>query len=162
MEEAGTGGVTNGDLSLVIGKISRFCAFRERCRQEVLQKMNELEVPGEMTGPVIKFLEENNFINEVRFAGMFVTGKLRQNKWGRVKIRHELKTRAISDEITRDALEAIDPEEYLDILRELILKKRKEIKTGKNLNIREKIITFVTGKGFEFDLVARELKELKI
>jgi hypothetical protein len=37
-----------------------------------------------------------------------------------------------------------------------------EINTSKNLNIREKIITFVTGKGYELDLALKIITELKI
>ena len=37
-----------------------------------------------------------------------------------------------------------------------------EINKEKHFNIREKIITFVAGKGFEFDLISKVLTELKI
>ena len=60
------------------------------------------------------------------------------------------------------ALAEIGEEDYLHTLRDLIMKKQSEINSGKNLNIREKIITFVSGKGYEFDLITRVLTELKI
>ena len=156
------GALSNNDHALITEKISRYCAFQERCKQDVLQKLKEWKTaPGKVI-PTIKYLEDNNFIDEARFALLFARGKFRINKWGRVKIRHELKIRNIPDQYIEDALEEIGEEEYLKTLCGLILKKQMEIKAGNNLSIREKIITFVTGKGFEYDQIAEALKEFKI
>jgi hypothetical protein len=48
------------------------------------------------------------------------------------------------------------------MLKSLIVKKSREIKGGKNLNIREKLINFALSKGFEFDLILQSLNNLKI
>ena len=146
----------------LLQRLEHFCAFRERCGQEVGQKLSELKVPAAKTGVIMKHLKENGFLDDARFARSFSGSKFRNNKWGRIKIRYELKNRNIPDNVIREALEAISEEDYLKTIRELILKKQEEIKTGKHLNIREKIITFVTGKGFEFDQISEALKELKI
>jgi len=37
-----------------------------------------------------------------------------------------------------------------------------EIKPGKNLTIREKLINFALGKGFEFDLILQTVNHLKL
>ena len=107
-------------------------------------------------------LTEEEFINEERFARIFVRSKFHINKWGRTKIRHELKSRYISEKMIIRAMEEIGEDDYIRTIRELILKKNLEINTGKNFNVREKIITFVTGKGFEFDLISKVLTEIKI
>ena len=113
-------------------------------------------------GQILQKLREEKFVDDERFARLFVRGKFRSNKWGRVKIQYELRSRNIPDNLIDQAIGDICEEDYLNTIKELILKKKSEIKTGKSLNIREKIITFVTGKGFEFDPVFRVLKELKI
>jgi regulatory protein len=59
-------------------------------------------------------------------------------------------------------LEEIDEDEYLALLRELVRKKYSEIKGGKKLTVRNKIFTFVSGKGFESDLISEAINELKI
>ncbi|MEI6683603.1 MAG: regulatory protein RecX [Bacteroidota bacterium] len=153
---------SNIDNAGVIAKIARYCAFQERCRQEVLQKLKEWKVPPEQTDRITGYLEGNNFLNELRFARSFARGKFRSNKWGRIRIQYELKSRQIPGAFIREAMQEISEEEYRATLRQLILKKQLEIKAGKNLNIREKIINFVSGKGFEPDLAAEVLKELKI
>jgi regulatory protein len=107
-------------------------------------------------------LQSEGYIDEERYARVFVRGKFHINKWGRVKIRYELKNRTIPDHLINKAMEEIGDDDYERTIRELVLRKMSEINTEKHLNIREKIITFVTGKGFEFDLISKVLTELKI
>ena len=126
------------------------------------QKLKEWKIPADQAARITGYLEENNFLNEARFARSFARGKFRSNKWGRIRIHYELKSRQIQGSVIREAMQEIPEEEYRATLRQLILKKQLEIKAGKNLNIREKIINFVSGKGFESDLAAEILKELKI
>ena len=149
-------------LAPLLQKLEHFCAYQERCALEVRQKLSEWKVPAAKVDAIIQHLKENGFLDDARFARIFAGSKFRHNKWGRVKIRYELKRRNIPEAIISGAMEVIGDEEYVKTIRELILKKQQEIKEGKNLNIREKIITFVIGKGFEFDPVAEVLKELKI
>ncbi|MEI7661096.1 MAG: regulatory protein RecX [Bacteroidota bacterium] len=162
MNATGTEDISGNDPAQVLKRIARYCAFRERCRKEVQQKLNEWKVPPGKALQAIRYLEENNFIREDRFAKSFARGKFHSNKWGRIKIQYELKSRDLPDNIIRDALQEIGEEEYMKTICDLVLKKETEIKAGKELNIREKIITFVNGKGFEFELIAKALKELKI
>jgi regulatory protein len=162
VEKPGSDGLSGIDHYRVVGKIARYCAFEERCIHDVKQKLREWKVTSDGIARIISYLEENDFISQTRYAKSFARGKFHSNKWGRIKIEYELKSRGIPELLIRDALQEIGVEEYGIMIRELILKKQQEIKAGKNLNIREKIITFVTGKGYEFDLIAEALKELKI
>jgi regulatory protein len=146
----------------IIDRISSYCAYQERCIFDVQQKLNEWKVLPDKIIPIIKYLEDNNFIDQARFARMFTRGKFLHNKWGRIKIHYELRIRSIPENLIREAFAEISEEDYKKTIRELILKKKPEIKGGKNLNIRQKIINFVTGKGFEFDLTSEVLKEFKI
>jgi regulatory protein len=162
MEKAGTDGLSGNDPARALERISRYCAYQERCTREVEDKLREWKVPAPKAKSILEKLADGGFFDDARFARIFTGSKFRHNKWGRVKIRYELKSRGIQENIIAESMQAISGDEYLETIRELILKKQREIKTGKNLNIREKIITFVNGKGYEFDLIAQALKELKI
>ncbi len=162
MEKTGTDGLSNNDPAQIFDRISRYCAYQERCTREVEQKLTDWKVPREKIGQVMKKLKEERFIDDERFARLFVRGKFRINKWGRLRLQYELKGRGLSEKLIREALLEISETDYHKTIRELILKKKSEINPGKSLNIREKIITFVTGKGFEFDLTLNIIKELKI
>ncbi len=150
------------DLEEVLARIRHYCAYQERCIQEVDHKLVHWKVSRAGIKKIMHHLEEEGFIDEERFSRIYVRSKFHISKWGRIKIRYELKSRAIPERLISKAMEELGEDDYLRTIRELILKKMSEINTGKNLNIREKIITFVTGKGFEFDLISKVLTELKI
>ena len=162
MTKSAMHGSSKNDLGAVLSRIQRYCAYQERCSHEVYQKLVEWKVPPGNISEIIVPLTEEGFLDDDRFACIFVRGKFRINKWGRMKIRYELKNRNIPEKIVRTAMEEIGDEDYLKTIRELILKKMSEINPAKHLNIREKIITFVAGKGFEFDLISKVFTELKI
>ncbi|MEI6490051.1 MAG: regulatory protein RecX [Bacteroidota bacterium] len=134
-------------------KAQATCAYQERCQQEMRNKLYDWGLHSIEVENIIAQLITDNFLNEERFAIAFAGGKFRIKKWGRVKIKLELKKRKISDYCISKALQQIDDKDYLRTIRELIAKKGKEIKGGKE-NIRNyKIARFVASRGFEQDVV---------
>ena len=119
-------------------------------------------MPGREVAKMIAMLKEEGMIDDQRFANAFVRGKFRVNRWGRNRITYELRARQLPEPVISNALKEIYEEQYLDVIRTLIIKKSGEINPGKTLNKREKIINFVVGKGFELDLVLRMMQEFKI
>jgi regulatory protein len=147
--------------STLLHKIEHFCAYQERCISDVDQKLRSWKVLPDKIPGILKRLQSEKFIDEDRFARLFVRGKFHINNWGRIKITYDLRRRNIHENIIRSALKEIGEEEYVAMIRELILKKKTEIPDRNNLIVREKIITFVTGKGFEFYLTEKILTELE-
>jgi regulatory protein len=151
------------DDALLIHKMERFCAFQERCSSDVAMKLRGMEVTAAAIEKVIRRLKEDKFLDDERFTRLFVRGKFRISKWGRIKIRHELTSRGIAEKLISKAMaEEIDEEQYTETIRNLALKKKREIKVEKKLNIRDKILNFVVSKGYEFDRVLEIVNELKI
>jgi regulatory protein len=155
-------GIVKDDLETILERIYHYCAYQERCSQDVGNKLIQWRVSSSRIRKIMHTLKSEGFLDEERYARIFVRSKFHINKWGKTKIRYELRNHSIPEPFINRALEEIGEDDYLRTIRELILKKMSEIKEGKHLNIREKIITFVAGKGFEFDLIVTVLKELKI
>jgi regulatory protein len=147
---------------MVLQKIQYFCSYQERCIRDTEAKLRDWAVQKKLIPDIIRQLQEENYLNEERFASVYAGGKFRVNKWGRQKIEFELKLKGIPDPLIKKGLESIDEEDYLMVLEDLLRKKRKEIKPEKDLNIRDKLITFAHGKGFEMELILSALKEMKI
>ena len=147
--------------SELIHRIEHFCAYQERCFSEVDQKLRSWSVEPSRIPAILQYLQEEKYLDDERFARSFVRGKFLMNKWGRVKIYHELRRRNIPESVIRQALHEITEEDYLRILRELLIRKKTELEIRKNLMIREKIINFVTGKGFEHYIAEKILTELE-
>jgi regulatory protein len=146
-------------LMPVWDRISRFCAYQERCTADIKKKLAEWSLTDSKAETVIERLAREGFLDDRRFARAFVRGKFRLNQWGRKKIVYELRTRQIAEDVIYEAFSEISEDEYSQMIRLLISKKRSQIKKGKAMNLREKIITFVVGKGFEYGKVVQVLEE---
>jgi len=134
-------------------KAANFCAYQERTHKEVRQRLAELDVIGDESEAIITWLIENNYLNEERFARIFAGSKFRQKKWGRNKIRQELKMRGVSDYCLKAGMSEIDGDDYMVTLQEIIEKKSRDIKDSNKLIIKQKLVKFALSRGFEHDLV---------
>jgi len=141
-------------LPQILAKIQNYCAYQERCHQEVKTKLYEWGCSTETVDDVLVKLIETGFLNEERFAKAFAGGKFRTKKWGRLKIIRELKLRKISDYCIKYGLKEIDEDLYLQTLHVLIQKK-----TSSKLNWQEeqKLTQWLMGKGFELELIRESL-----
>jgi regulatory protein len=138
---------------LALSRARRYCAYQERCEREVELKLKAWNVKPALAGQVIRQLKEENYIDDERFARVFVSGKFRINHWGRTKISYELKGKGIPENLINKALEEIDEEEYRNVLRELLSKKNREIKEEDPFVRKKKLVSFAMGKGFEYPII---------
>jgi regulatory protein len=134
-------------------KAANYCAYQERCHNEVLEKLSEWGIWGIDAQEILLTLIEQNYLNEERFAIAFAGGKFRVKHWGKVKIKLELKQRDISEYCLNKALNEISDQDYLHTLNEQIDKKWAETKDKNLLSKRAKVARYVIGKGFEQDLI---------
>lgn len=142
-----------------LAKAEMTCAYQERCQQEIRDKLYEWGLHSNDVENIIATLISTNFLNEERFAKAFAGGKFRIKKWGRIKIKIELKKRKISDYCIRKGLAEIDDNEYIKTLKDIIAKKLKENSKGK-LHIRNyKAAQYAQSRGFEGDLIWDILKQ---
>jgi regulatory protein len=141
-------------------KTQHYCAYQERSQQEVRNKLFEWGLHSGDVENIIVDLISQNFINEERFAILFAGGKFRIKKWGRIKIKNELKLRKISSYCIRKALESIDDNDYILTLQQMIEKKALLTHEKNAYKKTAKIAGFAISKGFEPDLVREEIKRL--
>ena len=78
-------------------KLKHYCAYQERCHQEVKEKLYSLEMHKQDVEIIISQLIEENYLNEERFAIQYAGSKFRIKHWGKVKIKHALKQKQVSE-----------------------------------------------------------------
>src|SRR5690606_35951637 len=108
---------------------------------------------------IIKLMQED-FLNEERFARSFVRGKFRIKKWGRNKIKQELKLREISQPLIKIAFTEINDAEYLKTLEELAIKKLALLKEPNSFKKKKKLSDHLMQKGYEPAMVFECVNEL--
>jgi regulatory protein len=141
-------------------KAASYCAYQDRCYKEVEEKLAEWGIYGTDAGELMLKLSEQNYLNEERFAKAFAGGKFRTKKWGRNKIRIELKQRKISDYCIKQAMKEIDDLVYEETLKQLAEEKFEEQKDKNILLRKNKTAQWLMGKGYEADLIWSTLSTL--
>lgn len=142
--------------TFLLNKARKFCSYQERCIFDVKQKLIEWKASEKTIESIIRQLEEEDLINEERFAVSFAVGKLRNNKWGRNKIFYALMQRHIPELYVQMGLAEIDNEEYIDILRKIL--STKKINETNDFRRNQKLVKHVMQKGFQSDLAWKILR----
>lgn len=148
------------DKMTALLKLQRYCAYQDRCHQEVRKKLIDLGVYGLDLENVITELIADNFLNEERFACSYARGKFRMKGWGKIRIRRELKQRQISDYCIKKAMKEIEEVDYRDKLEALLVKKARTSKEKDQFKLNGALAKFAIGKGYETSLVWLVIKEL--
>ena len=91
-------------------KIMRYCAYQERCIQEVEHKLHTLGCPPRQISAYLRYLSEEDFLKESRYAEVFVRGKVNNNKWGPRKIETALLSKKVDPSLIKRELAQFDAE----------------------------------------------------
>ncbi len=141
-------------------KLEGYCAYQERCHQEVNQKLCEMGMIPEAIDQIIAHLIKEDYLNEERFAQSFARGKFNIKKWGKNRISNELEQRHISKYNIKTALKEINDETYLDTLAALAEKRLEAIKEANKQKRRKKLADYLLYRGWDSHLVYAKISEL--
>ena len=147
------------DQKVGLAKAEHYCAYQERSQQEVRDKLYEWGLYPNMIENIITHLIDGNFLNEERFAKVYTSGKLNIKHWGKGKIKQGLKQKRVSDPLIRKALLGIDPDIYMNILRNVIEKRLPQITEKDSFKRHYKLVQYAMSRGFETDLIRDILKD---
>ena len=92
----------------ILTKIERYCAYQDRCTQEVLTKLRSLQVEGKEAQQILQLLKNDGFIDDERFVQSYIRGKMNHSQWGTQKIRLGLLRKGINKELIDRYLEQIN------------------------------------------------------
>lgn len=140
-------------------KSAAYCSQAEHCISEVKNKLTQWEITEPDQTKIIRYLVEEKYIDEMRFATAYAKDKFRYNKWGKIKIRIELERKKIDRELIEIALATIDPDEYNAMIINLAKAKEKKLTYRNEYEKKGKLYRFLTGKGFEMEAIGRLLEQ---
>ena len=136
---------------VILKKVLRYCAYQDRCTQEVRTKLATFDMPDSEKEKIVKLLVDEGYLDDERYASTFVRSKIHLKKWGVNKIKMALKMKGISEEIISNALSEIDPEIYLEELIKVL--KAKKIVEADPYKRKAKLAQYAMQKGYEPTLV---------
>lgn len=141
-------------------KLEYYCAYQDRCHQEVEKKLSEFRLIPEARELILLHLMQHDFLNEERFSKSFARGKFRIKQWGKRRIVQELKMRNISAYNIKTGLKEIDEDEYLITLRKVALLKNNSVKEQNPFKRKQKLYQHLYRRGYESYLIQEVLKEI--
>lgn len=136
-------------FALAQEKIRRYCAYQERCQNDVRQKLREWQIEKEKAEQLLKQLVFEGYINDERFAKAFVRGKFKIKSWGITKISNELRKRNISEACIVQALQEIDTQVYKETLSKLANQWLAKHKADTEFIRKQKLFRYLMTKGYE-------------
>ena len=144
---------------VTIDKIQSYCLYQDRCIKEVKNKLFSLKVNDDLGQKIINHLIDNDYLNEERFVKLFIQGKLRIKKWGKIKLKYELKIRGINNKIIDTHIKNISEDEYISYFDEFSSAKIKFLK-GTLDKKKRSFINYFTYRGWENQLIYQKLKDI--
>ena len=141
-------------------KLAALCSQSEHCTSEMNEKMTRWGIDEDAQQRVVEYLVANRYVDDRRYARSFVNDKLKYNKWGPRKIEQSLWMKHMDESIQREALDDVDNEEYISVLRPLLTSKRKTTKAETDYEMNQKLLRFAIGRGFTFEQVKEVIDDV--
>ena len=143
-----------------LARAQTICSQQEQCRQDIITRLGKWGIDEPVSLKIIKQLEKDKFIDEMRYAISYARDKIKFNKWGRIKICWMLQQKNIPDGIIDQALDQIDNNEYELLLESELIKKKRSLKSDDQYNKKRKLIQFAIQRGFENETVYKIVNNL--
>lgn len=140
-------------------RMAGLCSRSEQCSSDISAKLRRAGLNASQSDEILRFLIENRFVSDERFARQFAGYKTRYAGWGRYKTIQALRAKRIDSKLIDNAISEIDPADYEAALTKALNTKAKSL----DLTRKEgavKLYRHLIGRGFESSLVVPAIKEL--
>mgnify|MGYP006328799769 CR=1 FL=1 len=131
-------------------RLSSLCAKSEHSSGEANEKMIRWGLSPQSRSKVIAKLIDAKFIDD----------RIQFNHWGRRKIEIALRQKGVDPDTASEALDAVDDDEYLSILRPMIKAKEKTVTGASDYERAMKTIKWAMGRGFTIDLIRKCIDDI--
>lgn len=136
-----------------LARLTALCASAEHCTGEMIDKMTKWEISEEAQARIMEHLVKNKYIDDERFCRAFVHDKMEYNHWGRRKIEQALYVKHVDKAIQKNVLDEIPDEDFIDILRPLIVHKRRQTRANSEYEMNMKLMRFAASRGFTIEQI---------
>jgi regulatory protein len=143
-----------------IQRLRDICSRSEKSGYEIRKKLKEWGLESK-TEAIIKLLEEENFIDDMRYSHAFAHDKIFINKWGKIKVAYLLKMQHIHSNNINEVLKSIDEDEYEKMISSELEKKKLTFKKTPPDQVRFKLYRFGAQRGYEQGILHRIIDSLR-
>lgn len=142
-----------------LARLQKLCAKAEYCRADVYRKaLKALDGDSAQASKLVDSLVEDRYVDDARYASAFAREKASLQGWGPIKIRFQLRSKGISDQVIAAALEEVEPARAADKLERLLANKARTLQGDPQFRL--KLIKFGLSRGYEYEAVEEAVKKL--
>ena len=130
-----------------------------RSRAELATKLAKRRVPEEVAGRLLTRFEEVGLIDDAAFARAWVESRQPGKGLGRRALAQELRRKGIDDDVAREALEEIEPEDEEEAARTLVRRKLRSLSRVDRATATRRLTGMLARKGHSGEVAWRVVRE---
>ena len=144
-------------MEKALDKMRRLCSRREYCVSDIRSKlMKELEGDVQKVEAALAILQEERYVDDLRYATAYARDKASISGWGAAKIRYMLTGKGVAKDVISEALSEVDESKASSRLEKLLEHKYKSLKEDPQWKI--KLLRFALGRGYSYDEVNEQIR----
>lgn len=130
-----------------------------RTRAELADILAEREIPDEVAAAVLDRFTEVGLINDAAFANAWVESRHRGRGLGKRALAQELRRRGVDDELAREALDELDPDQEEATARALVRRKLRSMRSLDRQVAMRRLLGMLARKGYPGGLAMTIIKQ---
>ncbi len=138
-----------------------YISYRPRAILEVRQYLIRKQITEERTNNIIDRLLDQGYLNDREFAQKWVANRQLLKPKGKYVLQSELKEKGIASDIIREVLSTIDQASQKEQALEIARKKLRQWSGKDWLEVRPKVMRFLSYKGYEMDIIHKVITKLE-
>ncbi len=143
---------TDAGLERALAIAYRYLNPRERTQAEMRTHLQRKGIDPRDVERSIQVLVDQGYLDDARFAHLFVQDKRQLAEWGADRIRQVLRTRGVDSEFVEEALAEHEQDSESEIERALALLRRRFPSPAGDRRERERALGVLLRKGYDVDL----------
>ena len=149
------------DIERAKSRAINYISGKLKTKYEVRLKLKENGFAEDVIDEVLDILEKEEYLNDKVYCEIFIEDKKKLNGYGKNKIKSLLIQKGISKNIFEDFLYEFEYDEEFDNALKMGIKKLELLSNEEdNFKKKQKIINYLTYRGFGFDVINDVLKEI--
>ncbi|CAM3658704.1 regulatory protein RecX [Nocardioides marinus] len=121
---------------------------RARSRKELSDKLRSKDVPDELATRLLDRFEEVGLVDDEAFARSWVAGRQSAKGLARRALAQELRRKGVDDEVAREALDELEPEQEEQAARTLVRKKLRSLSRVDDVTATRRLVGMLARKGY--------------
>jgi regulatory protein len=132
---------------------------RARTRAELATKLGTRNVPDEIATQLLDRFEEVGLIDDAGFARDWVEQRQTGRGLARRALAQELRRKGVADDVAREALDEIDPDDEAEAARRLVRAKLRTVRSLDRDKAVRRLVGMLARKGHSSSVAFRVVKE---